>query len=73
MEEDAVDDPGKFGRDDKNDIFLKIQPDIQPIIVEEKPDVCAALQKLQTFYYDATSATTTPRSLQSGRELTQAD
>ena len=52
MEEDDVDDPGEFGRDDKNDETFEIQPDIQPIIVEEKPDVCAELRKLQTLYND---------------------
>ena len=73
MEEDDVDDPGEFGRDDQNDEIFEIQPDVQPIIVEEKPDVCAELRKLQTVNNDAPSATTTPRSLQYGRELPQED
>ena len=34
LEEDDVDDPGEFGRDDKNDAIFEIQPDVQPIIVE---------------------------------------
>ena len=49
LEEDGVDDPGEFGRDDKNDEHFEIQPDVQPIIVEENPAVRAALRKLQTF------------------------
>ena len=73
MEEYDVDYPGEFGRDDKNDEIFEIQPDAQAIIVEEKPAVCNALRKLQTFYNDAPAATTTPQSLRSGRELPQAD
>ena len=45
-EEDDVDDPGEFGRDDKNDENFEIQPDVQPIIVEENPAVRAALRKI---------------------------
>ena len=44
LEEDDIDDPGEFGRDDKNDEIFEIQTDVQPIIVEEKPTVCAALR-----------------------------
>ena len=73
MEEYDVYDPGEFRRDDKNDEIFEIQPDVQPIIVEEKPAVCAALRKLQTFQNDSPSDTTTTRRLRSGRELPQAD
>ena len=34
LEEDYVDDPGEFGRDDKNDELFEIKPDVQPTIVE---------------------------------------
>ena len=71
LEEDDIDDPGEFVRDDKDDEKFKIQPDVQPIIVEEKPAVCAALSKLQMFPNDTPAATTTPRSLRSGREFKQ--
>ena len=73
LDEDDVDDTGEFGRDDKDDEIFETQPDVKPIIVEEKPDVCAALRKLKTFYNDTPSATTTPRSLRSEWELPQAD
>ena len=67
LEEDDVDEPGEFGRDDKNDEIFAIQPDVQPITVEEKPAVSAALFKLQTFYNDVPEATTKPCILKSGR------
>ena len=67
LEEGDVDDPSEFGRDDKNDEIFEIQPDVQPLIVEEKPAVHTALHKLQTFYNYAPEATTTPRSLRYGR------
>ena len=54
-------------------MIFGIQLDVQPTIFEEKPSVCAALRKLQTFLNDAPAATTTPRRLQHGRELTPAD
>ena len=73
LEEDDVDDPGEFGRDDKNDEIFEIQPDVQPIIVEEKPAVRTALHQLQTFYNDTPAANTKPQSLRSGRKLPQAD
>ena len=73
FEEDDVDNPGEFGRDDKNDEIFETQPDVQPIIVEENPAVCAALRKIQKFYNTAPAATNTPRSLQYRRELYQAD
>ena len=53
LKEYEFDDPGEFGRDDKDHEFFEIQPDIQPIFFEENPDVRAALRKLQTFYNDA--------------------
>ena len=34
LEEDDVDDPGKFTRDDKKDDNFVIQPYVQPIIAE---------------------------------------
>ena len=46
-EEDNFDDPGEFGRDDKDDKSFESRPDVQPIIVEEKPAVRAAFSKLQ--------------------------
>ena len=73
LEEDDFDETGEFGRDDKDDENFELQPDVQSIIVEEKPAVCDALHKLQTFYNDAPAAITTPRRLQSVRELHQAD
>ena len=72
MEEYDFDDPGEFGRDDKDDENFEIQPDPQPNIFEEKPAVHAALRKLQTFYNDTPEFTTTHRSLRYGRDLTQA-
>ena len=69
VDEDDFADLGEFGRDDKDDKFFEIQPDVHPIIFEEKPTVCAALRKLQTFYNKAPLATTDPRRLKSGREL----
>ena len=60
LKEDDVDEPGVFVRDNKNNENLEIQPDVQPITVEEKPAVCAAFCKLQTFFNDTKSSTTTP-------------
>ena len=71
LEEDDNDDPGEFGRDDKDDEIFEIRPDVQPIIVEEKPAVCAALRKIHTFCNDSPADTTTPQSLRSGREFKQ--
>ena len=73
LEEYDVDDPGEFGRDDKDNENFEIQPGFQPIIVEEKTSVCTALHKLQTFYNYAPEATTMPQILQSRRELPQED
>ena len=46
-EEDNFDDPGEFGRDDKDDKSFESRPDVQRIIVEEKLAVRAAFSKLQ--------------------------
>ena len=73
LKEDNVDDPGEFGRDDTDDDFFEIKPDLQPIIVEEKPTVHAVLRKLQFLNNDTPEATTTPQSLRFGRELPQAE
>ena len=35
--EDDFDDPGEFRRDDKDGEHFENQPDVNPIIVEEKP------------------------------------
>ena len=42
LEEYDFDDPGEFGRDDKDDENFEIQPYFHPIVVEENPSVCAA-------------------------------
>ena len=73
LEEDYVYDSDEFGRDDKDIENFVIQPDVQSIIVEEKPIICSALRKTQTFYNDAPEATTIPLSLKFGRELNLAD
>ena len=73
LEKDDFDDPSEFGRDDKDNENFEIQPDSQPIIFEEKPAVCATLNKIQTFYNDAPEATTMSLRLWSGRELPQED
>ena len=46
LEEDDFDDPGEFGRDDKNGEIFVIQIDVQAIIVEQNLDVRASLHKL---------------------------
>ena len=73
VEEDDFDEPGEFGRNDKDDEIFEIQLDVQQIIFEENPSVHASLRKLQTLYNDAPAATTTPQSLRSGRVLPQVD